>query len=335
MANLDYPSSVMSREKMLKNNLLEMVPKIKKPAKSLGNFRKLPRELLYTVFDYIEVESLGQFCLTSHAFNYLIRCYLVRESSRRRFYFETKDLEETFEGCDQFSAWGKLFKAATAILDHQKCCSFVTYYFIKDLNIINWFGWNRCFMTICGNWKFEDRALFLHMVLEVTDLYKSIDTVLLEDAGKYPLLEMKVRNALRFGFLDGPFQKDLEVGFWISAILNTQETIERKTRLFILMYGPLQDIDGTSSPNILVIIHWRLLVDRNIESPNICANILRPISHAFDCLIQTSAIERYCWNEDQIFDLLEEISNDRLLFITALLVADSNGQTERASPSDE
>lgn len=60
------------------------------------------------------------------------------------------------------------------------------------------------------------------------------------------LYDLKIRSRLYGLFLSHSAKDKRDYGFWISAILRTQETAELQGKLFMIMFGPIK-ITGRGS----------------------------------------------------------------------------------------
>ncbi|VDO20634.1 unnamed protein product [Brugia timori] len=207
----------------------------------LGMFRALPRELLFSLFDWICANQLLSLSLTSSTFNGEVRRYLLTENARRRFLIETiAYMGDDVIEMDPFYTWGMLLKASTIVMDPQSRRSFLICFYCKNENITNWFGWGRCFMAFCEKWDFRECERLMSMILYSTESDLLLSKILSEEVGKYPLLEIEVRQRLQSLFLEHTTKDERDYGFWISAILRTQETTELQGKLFMIMFGPIK-----------------------------------------------------------------------------------------------
>ncbi|VDN02371.1 unnamed protein product [Thelazia callipaeda] len=133
----------------------------------------------------VPVEDLANIGIASATFSFLIRCYLLKRSTHWRFYYETKNLGRSFVECDQFYNWGKLLKAGTITLNKEACCSLIAFFFDKNNKITNWFGWARLLLAIVDKWKFEERAVLINILFNLTHFHKLLGRIFSEVAGKY------------------------------------------------------------------------------------------------------------------------------------------------------
>ncbi|CAG9537615.1 unnamed protein product [Cercopithifilaria johnstoni] len=272
---------------------------------ALGMFRVLPRELLHSLFDRISVKQLLSITLTSSIFNSEVQRYLLLENARRKFLAETTAyMEENIIDFDPFYSWGMLLKASTIVMDSRKRCSFLASFFSKNEMITNWPGWGRCFMAFCEKWDFHECETLMHAILHFTDLNQLLYEILPEEVGKYPSLEMEIRLRLRGLFMSHSTKDERDYGFWISAILRTQETTELQGKLFMIMFGPVKITESRRE-----IIDWEVLCDGSVNLQHIYMRLLGPIALSFHHLENTSSLECYAWTDDQIFTLLEQISS--------------------------
>ncbi|KAL3985256.1 hypothetical protein ACH3XW_37875 [Acanthocheilonema viteae] len=269
----------------------------------LGMFQVLPRELLYNLFDRIPVKFLLPVSLTSNTFNSEVRRYLLLESAHQKFLVETATcVEGGIFDVDPFYSWGMLLKASTIVMNSRKRRSFLASFFSKNEEITNWPGWGRCFMAFCEKWDFHECEELMHVILHFTELNQFLHKILSEKIGKYPSLEMQVRARLRALFLSHAAKDGRDYGFWISAILRTQKTVELQGKLFMVMFGPVKTTENEQ------IIDWEVLCDGSISLRHRYMKLLGSITLGFHHLANTSSLKRYAWTDYQIFTLFEQIS---------------------------
>uniref|UniRef100_A0A8R1TUW3 FBXO47 ARM repeats region domain-containing protein n=1 Tax=Onchocerca volvulus TaxID=6282 RepID=A0A8R1TUW3_ONCVO len=270
----------------------------------LGFFQILPRELLHDLFDRISVHQLIIISLTSSIFNSEVRCYLLLENASRKFLAETTThMMKNIVDLDPFYVWGILLKASTIIMDSWSRRSFLASFYCKNGNIINWPGWGRCFMAFCEKWDFHECEALMYMVLYFTELNQLLCEVLREEAGKYPSLEMEIRERLRGLFLSHSAKDERDYGFWISAILRTQETTKLQGKLFMIIFGPLKFIEIGRQ-----IIDWEVLCNGSIILEHLHAKLLGPLVLGIHHLMSISNLGYYAWTNSQLSILMEEIS---------------------------
>nr|CTP81485.1 Bm10589 [Brugia malayi] len=270
----------------------------------LGMFRALPRELLFSLFDWICANQLLSLSLTSSTFNGEVRRYLLTENARRRFLIETiAYMGDDVIEMDPFYTWGMLLKASTIVMDPQSRRSFLICFYCKNENITNWFGWGRCFMAFCEKWDFRECERLMSMILYSTESDLLLSKILSEEVGKYPLLEIKVRQRLQSLFLEHTTKDERDYGFWISAILRTQETTELQGKLFMIMFGPIK-----ITLSRIETIDWEVLCNETINVQHICTKLLGSIARGIHHLMTTSNLGCYAWTDNQLSILMEEIS---------------------------
>ncbi|EFO24828.2 hypothetical protein LOAG_03657 [Loa loa] len=293
----------------------------KKDWGSLGIFRVLPRELLHSLFDQISAKHLLSIGLTSKTFNSEVRCYLLLENARRKFLTETTaHMENIIVDTDPFYSWGMLLKASTVVMDSRSRRSFLISFYSKNEDITNWLGWGRFFMAVClelisrmfgtvlkngfcEKWDFRECEALMHVVMYYTGLSQLLHRILLEKTGKYPSLEMEIRLRLQGLFMSHSVKDKKDYGFWISAILRTQETTKLQGKLFMIMFGPLKNVENGHK-----IIDWKILCEEGVNLQHICMRLLGSIALGFHHLTNTSNLGCYAWSDHQLFVLMEEIS---------------------------
>uniref|UniRef100_A0AAF5PU74 FBXO47 ARM repeats region domain-containing protein n=1 Tax=Wuchereria bancrofti TaxID=6293 RepID=A0AAF5PU74_WUCBA len=270
----------------------------------LGMFQALPRELLFNLFDRISANQLLSVSLTSSAFNGEVRRYLLTENARRRFLIETiAYMGDDVIEMDPFYSWGMLLKASTIVMDPQSRRSFLISFYCKNENIANWFGWGRCFMAFCEKWDFRECEPLMRMILYSTESDLLLSKVLSEKVGKYPLLEIEVRQRLQSLFLDHTTKDERDYGFWISAILRTQETTELQGKLFMIMFGPIK-----ITLSRIETIDWEVLCNETINVQHIYTKLLGSIARGIHHMMTTLNLGCYAWTDNQLSLLMEEIT---------------------------
>ncbi|VDK81940.1 unnamed protein product [Litomosoides sigmodontis] len=270
----------------------------------LGMFRVLPRELLHIIFDRISAKQLLFVSLTSSAFNDEVQYYLLLENAHRKFWDDTSAFEEENAfGLDSFYLWGMLLKASTIVANSRKRRSFLTSFYSKNASIKNWSGWGRCFMAFCEKWDFYECEMLMHAILHFTDLDRLMYEILPKRAGRYSSLEMEIRLRIRGLFFNYPKKDERDNGFWVSAILRTQRTVELQGKLFMILFGPIR---ATTSGH--EIIDWEVLCHEDLNLHHTSIRLLGPIALGFQYLASIPNLGRYAWTDNQIFMLLEQIS---------------------------
>uniref|UniRef100_A0A915PVS3 FBXO47 ARM repeats region domain-containing protein n=1 Tax=Setaria digitata TaxID=48799 RepID=A0A915PVS3_9BILA len=241
-------------------------------------------------------QQLLSISLTSSMFNSEVRCYLLLENAHQKFLAETTTcMEEDLFDLDPFYAWGMLLKASTIVMDSRERRSFLSSFFFK----------------FCEKWDFHECEALMYMVLCFTELNQLMYKVLFDEVGKYPSLEMEIRMRLRGLFLSHSTKDERDYGFWISAILRTQQTTKLQGKLFMIMFGPIKITEygcGESFDDFDKIMKSPVLCDGSIDLQHMCARLLGSIALGFYHLSNTSTLGYYAWSDDQLFILMEEIS---------------------------
>uniref|UniRef100_A0A0R3RUT5 F-box domain-containing protein n=1 Tax=Elaeophora elaphi TaxID=1147741 RepID=A0A0R3RUT5_9BILA len=210
----------------------------------LGIFQMLPREIFNIIYPLsnFSVKQLRCISLTSSKFNCEVQRYLLLENAHLKFLAETAAcVEGDLADVDPFYLWGMLLKASTIIMNSEKRRSFFTSFFSKNEKITDWPGWGRCFMAFCEKWDFHECEKLMKVILHFTELSQVLSEILPEEVGKYPLMEMEIRQRLRGLFLTHSSTDDeRDYGFWISALLRTQKTVKFQGKLFMILFGPIK-----------------------------------------------------------------------------------------------
>ncbi|VDO39484.1 unnamed protein product [Onchocerca flexuosa] len=114
---------------------------------------------------------------------------------------------------------------------------------------------------------------------------------------------MEIRVRLRGLFLSHSAKDERDYGFWISAILRTQETTKLQGKLFMIIFGPLKFIEIGRQ-----IIDWKVFCNGSIILEHLCAKLLGPLALGIHHLMSISNLGYYAWTNNQLFILMEEIS---------------------------
>ncbi|VDM12439.1 unnamed protein product [Wuchereria bancrofti] len=252
---------------------------------------------------------------------------MLTENARRRFLIETiAYMGDDVIEMDPFYSWGQflklkylseycfvaelllyllgmLLKASTIVMDPQSRRSFLISFYCKNENIANWFGWGRCFMAFCEKWDFRECEPLMRMILYSTESDLLLSKVLSEKVGKYPLLEIEVRQRLQSLFLDHTTKDERDYGFWISAILRTQETTELQGKLFMIMFGPIK-----ITLSRIETIDWEVLCNETINVQHIYTKLLGSIARGIHHMMTTLNLGCYAWTDNQLSLLMEEIT---------------------------
>lgn len=292
----------------------------------LGDFGKLPRELLFVFFDLIPVSLVGRLALCSKRLSKEAWTYFRSKAASRRFGERESRLVQkrvvchtckVSHGCslcppDTYKQWGFLLKRLTIL--HPTKQRIVEVHRFYDTHYPDTVlltmqpailqGWGSLFMAVMRNWDtYEMGKVYTEIMGHSNSLAFLRDTFLSSVPGNLPEIEYRLRVFHRSVFLDQSFYHPEDGPFWLSRIL-AGLSLEQKGKLIgLLATETKKKGDGT------FVVDWRSLCDVAVTSH---ANAFRRLKLHLQILNMLSWKDgrtgRGHWTNMDIFMLVEEIT---------------------------